>query len=82
MDTDTDLAEKQTAELEESIAAQSRIVQELKDQYAATAKAFLELLLKCRDDLRRLRPSHLGSTSRRPETAMSDCELVSTFASA
>ena len=50
---ENDLTEKQTEELEESIAAQARIVQGLKDQDATTARAFLEVLLKCRDDLRR-----------------------------
>jgi hypothetical protein len=53
MDTDTDVSEKQITELEDSIASQSRIVQELKEQDATTARAFLEVLLKCRDDLRR-----------------------------
>jgi hypothetical protein len=69
MDTDSDLAEKQATELEESIAAQTRIVQELKDQDATTAQAFLELLLKCRDDLRRPRAKSFGVDkpgSRRP----------------
>ena len=58
MDTDNDLAEKQTEELEESIAAQSLIAQELKDRDATTAQAFVEVLLKCRDDLRRPKASH------------------------
>jgi hypothetical protein len=55
-DNDTDdleLSLKQATELGESIAAQSRIVQELKDRDASTAQEFLEVLLKCRDDLRR-----------------------------
>ena len=57
-DTNNDFAEKQIVELEESIAAQTRIVEELKEQDDAAAQAFLEVLLKCKDDLRRPRPSH------------------------
>jgi len=49
---DLELSLKQATELEESIAAQSRIVQELRDRDATTAQEFLEVLLKCRDDLR------------------------------
>jgi hypothetical protein len=66
MDTDNDLTEKQTAELEESIAAQSLIAQELKDRDATTAQEFLEVLLKCRDDLSRPKAKSFGGG--KPET--------------
>jgi hypothetical protein len=50
---DPDLSLKQATELEESIAAQSRIVEDLKAKGEdTTAQEFLEVLLKCRDDLR------------------------------
>ena len=64
-DNDTDdleLSLKQATELEESTAAQSRIVQELKDRDATTARAFREVLLKCRDDLRRPKAKSFGGS--------------------
>ena len=59
-DTNNDLSEKQIVELEESIAAQARIVEELKEQDHAAAKRFLEVLLKCKDDLRRPKAKSFG----------------------
>jgi len=71
-DNDTDdleLSLKQATELEESIAAQTRIVQELKDQDATTAQAFLELLVKCREDLRRPKARSYAPKKARKDAA-------------
>jgi hypothetical protein len=71
-DNDTDdleLSLKQATELEESIAAQTRIVQELKDQDATTAQAFLELLVKCREDLRRPKARSCAPKKARKDAA-------------
>jgi len=67
---DLELSLKQATELEESIAAQSRIVQELKDRDATTAQEFLEVLLNCRDDLRRPKAKSFGVD--KPETGDRD----------
>ena len=72
-DNDTDdleLSLKQATELEESIAAQSLIAQELKDRDATTAQEFLEVLLKCRDDLSRPKAKSFGGG--KPETGDRD----------
>ena len=69
-DAGADLAEKQAAEVEESIAAQRRIAEELQEQGEDTtaAKGFLEVLLACRNFRRARARSHLPSRHAKPGT--------------